>query len=652
MVLAKARGGLALAFALTLTLALALASLATDIATSPAGTRTSNGSMRTRVNVPACTAFCKYYLICTCGDPVTGVLPPPGPCAVCVRDHAANFSSPLARSIPCSVERALTLCGAHPGPPPPSPPPSPPPPPPPGATTDVYVSAAHGSDSNSGASPTAALATITRGLAAARKLRGAARLLLDGTFVVTNATLNINVAGVQLDGWPGKPRPRISGAAVIPAAAWTKSARGPGLWQAPVPASVSRALDGGAAIYVGGVRRTVVRTPTLHWNTSLGPRHSPLNTRGFHYTAGDIPASWSLAPASLARWRVAAFHSWNKAYHRVASVSRASRTIKFAGPAQFGYGDYTYCSLKRYYYENVPEMTPEAGSGDWQASETTLYYAPRPHEDMTSAEVKVPVLPVLLTIYSAGVGLSNMIVEHSAGVPDCGASAADRAACDSDLAEMAGGAVTVGGGAQGVRLTNVTFREVGGYGLKANNAPGIAVERSAFLGCGAGGALINGSPLASVRNSYVVGFGRRYPGGVGVVLGNSPNGTVAHCDVSGGLYNGLVYGGVNDAGAFSTFELNHVHGNGVETDDGICDFGAIHGQRISQLPRRLCARKWGGGGFMCCVLCVVLCCVLCVVCVCVCGQTQRTEGPRPMVHGSGFMGRGRGQRPPNQERAT
>jgi hypothetical protein len=52
---------------------------------------------------------------------------------------------------------------------------------------------------------------------------------------------------------------------------------------------------------------------------------------------------------------------------------------------------------------------------------------------------------------------------------------------------------------------------------------------------------------------------------------------VSHCDISGGLYNGLVYGGNKDAGAFERFEYNHIHGNGHESDDGICDFGAIHG---------------------------------------------------------------------------
>jgi hypothetical protein len=147
---------------------------------------------------------------------------------------------------------------------------------------------------------------------------------------------------------------------------------------------------------------------------------------------------------------------------------------------------------------------------------------------------------------------------------------------------MAPGVVNIGS-SPGVYIMNYTARSVGGYGLTASHANGLEVERSAFFGCGAGGVHVQVSPGASIRNSYVRGFGERYPAGVGVVLTKSPNGTVAHCDISGGLYNGIVFGGTNDTGAGSRYELNVVHGNGHEADDGICDFGAIHGSNAGSL---------------------------------------------------------------------
>jgi hypothetical protein len=86
-----------------------------------------------------------------------------------------------------------------------------------------------------------------------------------------------------------------------------------------------------------------------------------------------------------------------------------------------------------------------------------------------------------------------------------------------------------------------------------------------------------------VRNSWVRGYGLRYPAGVGVSIVKSLKGTVAHCDISGGYYNGIIFGGTKDAGAYSRYELNRVHGNGHEADDGICDFGGIHGSNAGSL---------------------------------------------------------------------
>ena len=56
-------------------------------------------------------------------------------------------------------------------------------------------------------------------------------------------------------------------------------------------------------------------------------------------------------------------------------------------------------------------------------------------------------------------------------------------------------------------------------------------------------------------------------------------------------YNGLVYGGVEDEGAYELFEFNHVHGNGHESDDGICDFGAIHGSNPGPSRARSASRS-------------------------------------------------------------
>ena len=123
--------------------------------------------------------------------------------------------------------------------------------------------------------------------------------------------------------------------------------------------------------------------------------------------------------------------------------------------------------------------------------------APKEGEELTRTTVVVPLVSQLLTVYASNVNLSNLIIEHSAGVPDCGQGSAPRGACDADLAEMATGAVFFGGGATNCSVNRVTVRDAGGYAIKANNAPGLAVNRCLLRGCGAGGTLINDSPCIS-----------------------------------------------------------------------------------------------------------------------------------------------------------
>ena len=252
---------------------------------------------------------------------------------------------------------------------------------------------------------------------------------------------------------------------------------------------------------------------------------------------------------------------------------------------------YSYCSRERWYIEGVPELDLPAGSGVWRASATQLFYAPVEGEAFVAGAsaptVVVPMVGTLLEVYAANVSISNLHTEHTAGAIGCGAVPLPGVknapgACDTDLAGMAPAAVNFGN-SLGVKITNYTSRDIGGYGIAAQHSPGIQIERSSFFGCGAGGVKISFSDFARVSNSFVRGFGQRYPAGVGVSVTDCINGTVSHCDISGGLYNGIIFGSNGDAGAYSRYEFNIVHGNGHETDDGICDFGAIHGSAARAL---------------------------------------------------------------------
>ncbi len=304
-----------------------------------------------------------------------------------------------------------------------------------GGVTGVYVSSNDGSDANDGRSPTTALRTLDAAWPAVRRLK-ASFLLLDGAFRLTETvTLNSPYAGLRIDRWPGRPAPVISGSAQLPSSGWTPSASEPGVWRVGLTATQVAALEGAGAIFAGGKRRAVVRTPMFHWNASLNAdKNAEENSLGFVYQHSSIDPAWSLSPASLQRWTVAAFHSWNKAYHKVKAVFPHNSTILFQAHARFGYGMYEYCSKERWYIENLPELPLQAGSGTWKTSATELLYAPMPGEDLHGQTVvEVPIVGTLFNVYAANVSISNIVVENTAGERNLWAFFSPRGNAENDL---------------------------------------------------------------------------------------------------------------------------------------------------------------------------------------------------------------------------
>lgn len=441
--------------------------------------------------------------------------------------------------------------------------------------TTIYASGVNGRDDNSGTSPDQPVRSIQKALDQARTTK-AASVQLSGRFrMEQTATVGVQHGFLRVEQWPGKEAAVLSGGIDVAANATAPSSSA-ATWTLPLSSVAAAALShaGAGDIFVDGRRRSVVRSATLHWEASLGPKNSEISKWGFVYAEGDIDPNWSLNRSKS--WRVAAFHSWTKAYHTVARVFPHNRTLLFREPASFGYGDYTYCSKQRYYLEGVPELPLTPGS--WRVVTTsdgaaTLEYAPLPSERWP-ASVVVPVLDTLLRVANApSVVLRNFAVDYAFG-GDCGSTLG--IACDRDAALMAPAALSVMN-SPGVQLTNLTFHNVGGFAVSCTGSDRVAFQRLASLGSGAGGLFARSCPHMLVNNSIVRGFGLRFPAAAGVTVQSSANSTVSHCDVSDGLSTGLSGGGTNDEGAFTTFTLNHVHGLGSEDDDGICDFGGYHG---------------------------------------------------------------------------
>ena len=220
------------------------------------------------------------------------------------------------------------------------------------SATTIYVSTATGDDANSGTSPSTPLATLGAAIVASRRLKPST-ILLSGRFILTEtAALNTQAEGLTITQWPGMPSAILSGGVDILSSVWSKKSTS-GIWSAPLTAEAAAALSNSSAgsIFVSGVRRSIVRTPILRWSKSLGAKGSTASKWGFTVAPGTLSPEWSLDAAHLSQWKVAAFHSWTKAYHTVKSVDTKSGAMLFGEEAMFGYGDYTYCSDFRFYIE-------------------------------------------------------------------------------------------------------------------------------------------------------------------------------------------------------------------------------------------------------------------------------------------------------------
>ena len=204
---------------------------------------------------------------------------------------------------------------------------------------------------------------------------------------------------------------------------------------------------------------------------------------------------------------------------------------------------------------------------------------------MSPVSVTVPAIKQLVVVNNVNnVKLKNFRLMHT-NDGDCSNGKVGKA-CDADGAAMAHAALTFQH-SHGAAVSNCTFDSLGGWALQMIQSDNASVQRVAMRNVGAGGANMHSSRNMVMNNSYIKGFGQRYPAGEGINMANCLNGTVSHNSISGGHYNGLSGGGNFDAAAHSAYEYNLVFDNGFsgegnENESGICDL-----RWLARLDRRL-----------------------------------------------------------------
>ena len=374
---------------------------------------------------------------------------------------------------------------------------------------------------------------------------------------------------------PGQ-RPVISGSLRI--TGWKEFNTAKNIWAAQVPADTPASRQ----LYIDGVRatRTRGRLPVALTMTATGytaadatmARWQHPSNLEFVYTGGN--AVWSEPSVGLGSWTeprcpVASIEGatitmaqpcWNNSTER-AMLPSGARTANLVGPKSVG--------KMPAYVENAFELLGTPGQFYLDRATSTLYYTPRPGENLAYADVELPVLqsvidaqgtaahPVHNIVFSGlqfsyatwlGPNGPDGFSEIQAGYQVTGPEGyAKQGLCSL----VPGGTCPYGAWtrepgnvrlsfAHHIRFTRDAFVHLGAAGLDlGNGAQNDVVEGSVFTDISGNGLELAGvtAPLAPdaefainnrIDNNLFESIGAEYRGGIGIVIGYARNTQVSH----------------------------------------------------------------------------------------------------------------------------
>ncbi|MCX5269509.1 RICIN domain-containing protein [Streptomyces sp. NBC_00199] len=264
------------------------------------------------------------------------------------------------------------------------------------ATTNFYVDPVNGSDSSSGNSTATAFKTVQAAQAAVRTVNANMSddivvNLRGGTYPlnspITFGTSDSGTNGhtVVYQAYNGETPVITSGKAVT---GWTAAANGE--YKAPVGSLNFRQL------YVDGVRATRARFPDI--GSDLQLQGSDKTNKLLKVLSSQV-SNWD----HLDQVEMMLETQWGESYLRLKSISSANGTanvsiqdheagILFPRPYPI------LSNGSPLHFENAHEFLNEPGEFYVDTTAQTVYYKPRPGEDMSTAVVQAPTLPTLFDI--------------------------------------------------------------------------------------------------------------------------------------------------------------------------------------------------------------------------------------------------------------
>jgi hypothetical protein len=393
-----------------------------------------------------------------------------------------------------------------------------------------------------------------------------------------------------------KKPPVISGGKII-AGPW-KAGPG-GIFSASVGApGVFRQL------YVNGARATVARTPNadapVPWNRlkQWEPTTKSVRLEG----ADNLSKEWKrpnqIEMVVKHHWAVARLHlgPWGTYDNDNVIFPPEVQVFKSPSPKENG---------QRYYLENALEFLDQPG--EWYLDRTTnpanptVYYKPRPGEDMAKMSFVAPNVSRLITLTGTpdkparDISFRGLRFEHSNWVHKNNNGSEGYVGAQAQLYwddwSTAPGAVELTY-TEGVRLEGDSFHNLAGAGLKlVKGTKATLVEGNRFSEIGDCGILAyTGGDIHTetenadqcrddiLRNNRIAGTGRETLQGTGISVVDAQRMLIEHNEISGTPSAGISFGYFNSGKALSVGNIvrnNYIHDVVTQIDDqaGIYIYG-------------------------------------------------------------------------------
>ncbi len=348
-------------------------------------------------------------------------------------------------------------------------------------------------------------------------------------------------------------------------------------------------------------------------------------TRQFVYAPGDIVPTWR----NLQDVEVVGITRWLDNRLPIENVNGEMRTVTFDRPSLFALlsGDRPGV----YWVENVFEALDTPAQWYLDRPSGTLYYLPRPEEDMPSAEIVAPVLTQIVRVVGRegapvhDLRFEGLILAHTewqppadyasslqAGIEVPGALLFDYAercaVTDSAIEHIGNYGIEVGVGCADVEIARNRITDIGAGGIRIGHFFSWETDGSGQLterGLQRKAAMPQGphSRRITVADNEIAHGGRFTPEAVGVFVGDNADNRIIHNHIYDLFYSGISVGSVQDFGSSEArgniVEYNHVHdiGQGMLSDMGGIYACSTPGSRIAyNVVHDITRRDYGGWG--------------------------------------------------------